>query len=602
MVRNDSSVIRRGTKMRKDKLKNRKKKGLRCMLLCAAAVGCLSWNTLSAEAATGTVTSESARIRSAADSEGEVLAGVKKNDTVDVISKTEGADGNTWYQVHVDGSRKGYIRSDLVSVNGDVPSSAAAETTNLSASTENLESQTTETSATVTESSASSGTVTKASVNVRKGPATTDAIVGSVKRDNVVTITGETIGGDGKKWYQVSFSSGGKDITGFILSDLIGVTEKAPEEEQPEETPETEGAEEGGGDEISRAISSKILPADADISNYVIDENTLADMEEGRYYLLYMTGEDGSKFYYLYDTQEHIYQRADSFNTGAVEEETKSSGGFGTTAKIIVIILGVVVVILITIIVLLALKLKRNDWEEDDDDDDEDDYDEDDEEDEDEDGRVNSRAWRPRNFLRTSGEDDDEEDEDDDEEDELPRRPVRRTAPARSAASERRPVAEGRRRPVAPEGAEAPRRRPAAPGSAEAPRRRPAAQEGVEAPRRRPAAQGPAEAPRRRPVAEGPAEAPRRRPMPEEGVEAPRRRPAAPEGTRRPAAQGRSEAPRKRPAPASQGSSEAPVRRSGTQEAGEAPRRKPAPQRKSFYEEDDEFEFEFLNMDGKDDL
>lgn len=587
--------------MRKDKLKNRKKKGLRCMLLCAAAVGCLSWNTLSAEAAAGTVTAESARIRSTADASGEALAGVKKNDTVDVISKTEGADGNTWYQVHVDGSRKGYIRSDLVSVNGDVPSAAAAETTNLSASTENLENQTTETSATVTESSASSGTVTKASVNVRKGPATTDAIVGSVKRDNVVTITGETIGGDGKKWYQVSFSSGGKDITGFILSDLIGVTEKAPEEETPEETPETEGPEEGGGDEISRAISSKILPADADISSYVIDESTLADMEEGRYYLLYMTGEDGSKFYYLYDTQEHIYQRADSFNTGATEEETKSSGGFGTTAKIIVIILGVVVVILITIIVLLALKLKRNDWEEDDED--EDDYDEDDEEDEDEDGRVNSRAWRPRNFLRTSGDDDDDEDEEDeDEEDELPRRPVRRTAPARSAAPERRPAAESRRRPVAPEGAEAPRRRPAAPGSAEAPRRRPAAQEGVEAPRRRPAAQGPAEAPRRRPAAEGPAEAPRRRPMPEEGVEAPRRRPAAPEGTRRPTAQGgRSEAPRKRPAPASQGG-EAPVRRGGTHETGEAPRRKPAPQRKSFYEEDDEFEFEFLNMDGKDDL
>lgn len=563
--------------MKKVQSENRIWKGLRHVLLCAATVCCLGMHTLTVDAATGTVIADSAKIRSTASTSGEALAGVNKDDTLDVISQTQGTDGSTWYQVHVNGSTKGYIRSDLINVSGDVPTAAATETTSQEAGADNTQGQSTETTATVTESSAAAGTITRASVNVRKGPAATDAIVGSVKQSSEVVITGETTGSDGKLWYQVSVTSNGNEVTGFIRSDLIEVTAEVPEEEPSEEVPEEEPQEEGG-DEINRAISSKILPEGADLSNYTIDEETLAAMEDGRFYLLYMLGEDGSKFYYLYDLDNHAYQRADSFNTGAVEDETTGSGGFGTTAKIIVSILAVVVVILIVIIVLLMLKLRDNEWD-DDDDYDEDEEDEEDEDDEDEDGRVNSRAWRPRNFLRTPREDeDDEEDEDEeDEEEERPRRPVKRPASRPESAPQR----DGRQSGALPhEGAV--RRRPASEAPrGEAPRRRAEAEHGPEQ-RRRPAG----EEPRRRPAPEAPrGEAPRRRVEEATGRgEEPKRRPA-PEASR-------GEAPRRR----------APQRTNAPVQPGAAPRKSTAPAKKSYYEEDDEFEFEFLNMDGKDEL
>lgn len=591
--------------MRKNGLRNMKMKGLRNILLCAAAIVCLGMNSLTADAATGTVTAASARIRSTASTSGEELAGVIKGDTVDIISKTEGADGKTWYQVHVNGSTKGYILSDLVSVSSDVPTAAASGTEELSASTDNLQNEATETTATVTESSATSGTVKSASVNIRKGPATTDAIVGNVKKNVSVTITGEAIGSDGKRWFQVSVVSGGKDVKGFILAELIEETTEVPEEETPPEPTQEAEPEETGGDEIDLVISSKVLPADADISSLPIDESMLASMEAGRYYLLYMKGEDGSKFYYLYDLDSHAYQRADSFNTGVPEDEKEAggSGGFGTTAKVIVIILSVVIVILIAIIVLLVLKLRGNNWDDEDDEEDEDEEDEDEEDDE-EDGRVNSRAWRPKNFLHTSEDDEDEEEEEDD----LPRRPVRRTPPRqegirRSAAQNGHSTQAPRRRPEAEEGGEAPRRRPAADGRSEAVRRRPETEERGEAPRRRPAADGRVETVRRRPEAEDSSEI-RRRPTADGRGEAVRRRPDTAEGgeavRRRPAAAPHNEAPRKKPAAEPHG--EAPRKRPDAEGRAEAPRRKPAQPRKSYYEEDDEFEFEFLNMDGKDDL
>lgn len=575
-------------------------RGVRNVLLCAVTVVCLGIAGMTAHAATGTVTAESAMIRSKAGISGEKLAGVVKNDTLDVISKTTGEDGNTWYQVHVNGSTKGYIRADLVTVSGDV--ATASGTTEEAAGMELTAAQTdqsTETTATVTESSVTSATVSKASINVRKGPATTDAIVaGNIKQGTVLSVTGETTGSDGKLWYQVSFESNGSALTGFVRYDIVDVSTPEPTEEEPaEETPETQAPEEpeAGGAEINRVITSRILPEGANIADMTIDESTLQSWQAGRYYLLYLVNPDGSKEWYLYDLDSHIfnpmYQRTEG-DAGGEAAGTDSGSGFGTTAKIIVAILAVIVVILIGIIVLLVLKLRNQeeDW------DDYGDEDDDDEEEEDEaDSHVNSRAWRPRNFLRSSDEEEEDEeedeDEDEDEEEEIPKkRPVRRAQPRQEAPARRR-VESGERTAAVrrrPEG-EPVRRQP----SAEAVRRQP---EGG-AVRRRPEEGA---APRRRPEGEPvrrqpSAEAARRQP---EGG-AVRRRPEGEAVRRRSEDEERGGAVRRRPEPA-QGS-----RRRA--ESAEEPRRRPEPQakapaRRSLYEEDDEFEFEFLNMDGKDDL
>lgn len=565
------------------------------MLLCAVTVCCLGIAGMTAHAAAGTVTAESAMIRSKAGTSGEKLAGVVKNDTLDVISKTTGEDGNTWYQVHVNGSTKGYIRADLVTVSGDV--AAASETTEEAAGmtlTAAQTDQSTETTATVTESSVTSATVSKASINVRKGPATTDAIVaGNIKQGAVLSVTGETTGSDGKLWYQVSFEANGSALTGFVRYDLVDVSTPEPAEEAPtEETPETQAPEEpeAGGAEINRVITSRILPEGASIADMTIDESTLQSWEAGRYYLLYLVNPDGSKEWYLYDLDSHIfnpmYQRTEG-DPGSEAVGTGSGSGFGTTAKIIVAILAVIVVILIGIIVLLVLKLRNQeeDW------DDYGDEDEDDEEEEDEaDSHVNSRAWRPRNFLRSSEDDEeeDEEDEEEDEEEEIPkRRPVRRAQPRQEAPQRRRVESEERAAAVRRRADGEPvRRQP----SAEAVRRQP---EGG-AVRRRPEEGA---AVRRRPEGEPVRRRPEGEPVrrqPEGG--AVRRRPEGEPVRRRSEEEERSGAVRRKPESLQ-----------GSRRSAEEPRRKPAPQakapaRRSLYEEDDEFEFEFLNMDGKDDL
>ena len=86
---------------------------------------------------TATVSAASGKIRESADTSSSVMASVKQNDKLDVISQVTASDGYTWYKVYVDDTRKGYIRADLVSkVEGSISTESASSTTNSSSDTE----------------------------------------------------------------------------------------------------------------------------------------------------------------------------------------------------------------------------------------------------------------------------------------------------------------------------------------------------------------------------------------------------------------------------------------------------------------------------------
>lgn len=600
----------------------------RLAVYAAAAVLYATCSITAFADAEGTVIPGSAKVRSSADTSSEAVASVKSNDKLTITGKTTGTDGKVWYQI-VDGNTKGYIRSDLVKVNGTVEGGAGSEAT------------VTQTNADVQPSSFASGTVNTNSVNVRKGPASTDAKAGSAKEGTVVSILGETTGADGKTWYQVSFNSNGNDVTGFVREDFVNAVAAEEGSEEGEE-PAAEGEAEGtdaeaaqpentsnGYTEVSNVVSSRVLPEDADLSKMEIDESKLEEWESGNYYLLYTTDTKGGKYWYLYDLSNKQCTKINNLAGG--EETSAASGeGLGSTGKIIIAVLAVFVIALIVAVTILLLKLRNAQWDDYDEEDDEY-YGEDDEEEVGayEEGRVNSRRWKPRNFLR-SGEEDYEDEEEAYEEEEEPVRPVRRReapAPQRAQA----PVQGGGQRPAraaaSAQGAAA-SRRAAAPAQGAAASRRAAAPAGQGEHRASGQAQGRAQRPAgaRQPQGEAAQGAPRRA---EDGGQRPARQTAPAQGARpvkqgggqrtagnngqRPVREQAPEAARRQPAGPERGpadmqqrTGERPIRTAEPAHRAEQSRpAQPLPKPpQAYYEEDDddEFEFEFLNMDGKDDL
>ena len=71
---------------------------------------------------------------------------------------------------------------------------------------------------------AGTGTVKNRVVNVRSNATTASSIVAKLTQGTSVSITSETTGSDGRKWYNVSFQYNGSNKTGCIRADLLNAT------------------------------------------------------------------------------------------------------------------------------------------------------------------------------------------------------------------------------------------------------------------------------------------------------------------------------------------------------------------------------------------
>lgn len=490
-----------------------------CMVLSIGTV-------VFADEVPATVVVAGAKIRATADTSSEALAGVKSGDTLSICGQTTGTDGNIWYQVYVNSETKGFIRSDLVQKKTDgtittVPNENA-NTTSTTSTTTTVD--TSETQVTAVEQK--TGTVVTNNVRIRKGASTQHDVVATANKGMVLTVTGEATASDGKKWYQVSFSYNNKEITGFIRADLVTFDSVSPDtavseitgtEETPEETPtdmNTEAATEPAQEEQPQEQPSEtqdenanIILMNVDEEVYVLPEFTpiilkwedqdINAYKNGKFYLFYAQKQNGETGWFLYDSENGVYQRYVYDTADAVIPAEKTFSG----NLLPIIILFVVIVILLIIILLMFLKLREytSDY-----------YDEYDGDEEDE------------NYE----EDEEELEEVELEEEEEPvAQPVKR--PERPQP-QRRPE-----RTQQPEGGQAPRRQPQQ-GNGQLPRRQPQPEDG-QAPRRQPQPEG-GQPPRRQPQ-QGNGQPPRRQPQPENG-QAPRRQPGE-TTARRPAPQQR---------------------------------------------------------------
>ena len=104
--------------------KTRKNQMLRGLLLTLVfTFGVFVWcsdSVVSLAAGTAKVIAASGKIRESADTKSETLASVKKDDKLDVIASKTDSNGYTWYKVYINANETGYIRGDLVTVEGSV--------------------------------------------------------------------------------------------------------------------------------------------------------------------------------------------------------------------------------------------------------------------------------------------------------------------------------------------------------------------------------------------------------------------------------------------------------------------------------------------------
>ena len=380
---------------------------------------------------TAKVKVEGGLIRETADKSSTALGSVKRDDVLDVVASTTDTDGYTWYRVFVNRNSQGYIRSDLVTVEGTVSaekpgnsnlvaSAGGGNTTTVGSggnrttvgsnnSTPAAEGDGTDsntqstTTAGVMESSVVSARVTE-KVRVRSGPGTGYDVAGSAEDNTEVTVSGEAVDGEdaNRRWYQVSFTAEGKTINGFIRSDYLEVVQTAPQEPAVEEPAQEEPP---------------------------VEETPVND----DYYLKYMENENGEWDWYLFDniqgTSVSLTQLLSAVAQNQETEETENKQL--SNMKIIVIVMAVVLVLLLVAVTVLFFKLHES----------YDDYDDEDDEEEEEDDEddtpiraLGSRARRKevRRSVFSRRKEEDEEEEDEDEEEDPPVR-ARTKVPAKTA-------------------------------------------------------------------------------------------------------------------------------------------------------------------------
>ena len=282
----------------------------------------------------GKVTAASANIRKEPSSSSTIIGSTEKDKVISIRGQVQGSDGYTWYQTFVDSETLGYIRSDLVSItDGTTP--PAVDATSNTAPAENTTTPATtgnanETPADVTAVNPVSATVSGgASVRVRSNASTTSQIVTTVSNGLALTVTGTANGADGKVWYQVSFSANGSEVQGFIRSDYVTLS--------GELTPYTE-------EPVEDPTTDPEVPVEDPEPEVVKDYDTT--QIDGTWYLIDNTKGEQHDIQGLFDKVTN--------NAAAYEEANKTA----KTEKVIIIILVLLLVGAAAAVALLIFRIK----------------------------------------------------------------------------------------------------------------------------------------------------------------------------------------------------------------------------------------------------
>lgn len=272
------------------------------LMLTAAAQPALA-------AGTGTVKGDHVNVRSGAGVAHDMVTSLNKGDAVVVDGSQKDGDGKKWYQVSFskDGTAyQGYIRADYVSYkkaqqpqqetiavidasDAVQPDSQAPEQTDGQASAAEKQDKTLKNKKAV---------VTATHVNVRK-KTVTGAVVAQVTKGDIVAAAKKKKGSDGKVWYYISFSVGGKVKKGWIRSDFIRIEQEA-EPQQPEAAP----ADTAAAPAIKR--TGKVKASNVNVRKKRVTGAVVARLSVGDSIGVIKSkkGADNLKWYYITFTQD----------------------------------------------------------------------------------------------------------------------------------------------------------------------------------------------------------------------------------------------------------------------------------------------------------
>lgn len=283
----------------------------------------------------GKVTADSAKIRKEASIDSEVLGSADQNASLTINGQVTGTDGSIWYQVFVDASTLGYIRSDLVSItDGGTPATLTSTTTS-STTTPSVATPdggvSDETPAAVTEVNPVGATVTGGrDVRVRANASTTSEIITTAESGLAITVTGTATGSDGMEWYQVNYTVNDSEITGFIRSDFVNLSEEltVPEAEAPTEAVEN--------------------PDNAPEANEPDEKQKYeVAVENGEWYLIDNGDEPGQ--YKISEVFDKVQTNGELYLAAAKNVKT---------LKAVVIVLVIIIIVLIAVLTMLLFKVR----------------------------------------------------------------------------------------------------------------------------------------------------------------------------------------------------------------------------------------------------
>ena len=164
------------------------------------------------------------------------------------------------------------------------------------------------------------GTITSASVKIRSSADASSSVVGSTVKDSKVTIIGEEKDSSGTVWYQVQVNA---NTTGYIRSDLLKTEASASDAQSESNT----------GSEVKQTSGTgALIPESSNIRNAAVDGDVVITLSKGAVVTIIgeTTGSDSKKWYqvnFIKDSKTYTgYVRADLIDTNAQVATTSDDG------------------------------------------------------------------------------------------------------------------------------------------------------------------------------------------------------------------------------------------------------------------------------------
>ncbi|MCQ2494647.1 MAG: SH3 domain-containing protein [Lachnospiraceae bacterium] len=159
----------------------------------------------------GKITATTCNVRADASTQSASIGSKSKDETIKILGQKTGADGYVWYQIYINATTVGYVRSDLATITDGTTPDTIDENGNVTSIDD-----------TVTACNPISGTVSGGqAVRVRADASTSSTIVSSAASGTTLTVNGTKTGSDGRDWYYVEYNNEGTPVKGFIRSDFI---------------------------------------------------------------------------------------------------------------------------------------------------------------------------------------------------------------------------------------------------------------------------------------------------------------------------------------------------------------------------------------------